>query len=106
MVSQMAEIKVVGRGIGGVVDLHGFQSPVGHHLDIFLKGVFAELIEHRMGENRDSVSLFDEFDGFFRRSFGAGNIKWLPVTKVSAPHAILVLTMRLGGFLRLSMVMI
>ena len=49
----MAEIKVVGRGIGGVVDFHGFQSPVGHHLDIFLKGVFAELIEHRMGENRD-----------------------------------------------------
>ena len=83
MVSQMAEIKVIGRGIGGVVDFYGFQSPVGHHPDIFLEGVFAELIEHRMGENRDSVSLFDEFDGFFRRSFGAGNIKWLPVTKVS-----------------------
>ena len=63
MVSQMAEIKVVGRGIGGVVDFHGFQSPIGHHLDIFLKGVFAELIEHRMGENRDSVSLYDEFVG-------------------------------------------
>ena len=74
MVSQMAEIKVVGRGIGGVVDFHGFQSPVGHHLDIFLKGVFAELIEHRMGENRDSVSLFDELDGFFRRSFWCGGI--------------------------------
>ena len=29
-----------------------------------------------------------------------------PITKVSAPHAILVLTMRLGGSLRLSMVMI
>ncbi len=74
-VSQMAEIKVVGRGIGGVVDFHGFQSPVGHHLDIFLEGVFAELIEHRMGENGNAVSLFDKFDGFFRRSFGAGNIE-------------------------------
>lgn len=75
MVSQMAEIKVVGRGIGGVVDFHGFQSPVGHHLDIFLKGVFAELIEHRMGENRDSVSLFDELDGFFSEKFWCGEYK-------------------------------
>ena len=92
MVSQMAEIKVVGRGIGGVVDFHGFQSPVGHHLDIFLKGVFAELIEHRMGENRDSVSLFDEFDGFFRRSFGAGNINGFPSPRYRSKASLMLLT--------------
>lgn len=64
-VSQMAEIKVIGRGIGGVVDFYGFQSPVGHHPDIFLEGVFAKLIEHRMGENGNAASLFDKLNGIF-----------------------------------------